>query len=217
MVDSEGVPFAILATSRDVTERRQASESLETMAHEMRHRLRNAFAVSGAIALASAREDPGHREFAEALAQRYNSLSMVQSQLINQGDEQSLDALVTQLISAFDRDGGSFQVSAIPSVMLDEQQVRLVALVLGELSTNSLKHGALREGLPIRLSATRGDCTVILEWGEDLPNDPARDEETVKGSGSGHGLMQRMARAHGGGLEIEITADKLSARLEIRA
>lgn len=209
-----GETFAIMAVSRDVTERRRSSESLATMAQEMRHRLRNAFAVSSAIALTSAREEPEHRDFAEALAQRYNALSLVQAKLIEAGPGYSLGELVHEIAAGFDPGPGHISIGTIPEIPLPDEQVRFIALVLGELSTNSIKHGALKAGLPIAISASLDDGTVLLDWHETLPG--ARPEvPTVTGGGNGHGLMQRMARAHGATFTVTLDDDRLDAQLEM--
>lgn len=209
-----GEPFAIMAVSRDVTERRRSSESLATMAQEMRHRLRNAFAVSSAIALTSARDEPAHRDFAEALAQRYNALSLVQARLIEAGPGYSLRELVQEIVAGFDSGRGPITVGSMPDIPLPDEQVRFVALVLGELSTNSIKHGALRAGLGIAISASLNDGIVALEWHETLPS-ALPDAPPAAGGGKGHGLMQRMARAHGATLSVTLGDERLDARLEM--
>lgn len=211
MIGADRRTFGILAVSRDVTERRSARESIETMALEMRHRLRNAFAVSGAIALASGREEPAHGAFAQRLAQRYGSLSMVQSALFDDHAEHTLEHLVRRIAEGFNGERGLIEVGEIPALALDEQRARLVALVLGELATNSVKHGALKAGLPVRIEAALSAGSLALEWSEDVPHGATGGD----GSGSGHGLMQRMARAHGGSLEVDWRAGGLDARLEV--
>ena len=209
----QGAVLAILTVSRDVTERHLAMESLHTMAHEMRHRLRNAYAVSGAIALASGREDTGHGEFAEALAQRLNSLSAVQGSLIDPGEGEQLPELVARIVQAYDRDGRLIRCADLPAVELGEQAVRLLALVLGELATNSLKHGALRQDLPVSIAARHHDGVLALDWREPLA--AALSEKASPGEGSGFRLMERMARAHRGSFTIAHDADELAAHLEV--
>jgi len=51
----------------------------ETIALEMRHRLKNAFAVSSAITRISACASPEHQSFAEALVNRFSSLAVAQA------------------------------------------------------------------------------------------------------------------------------------------
>ena len=211
--DGQGEVFAILSVSRDVTEHHHAMESLHTMAHEMRHRLRNAYAVSGAIALASGREEAGHGDFAEALAQRLNSLSAVQGSLIDPGEGEQLPALVARIARAYDREGALIRYEGLPPVKLGEQAVRLLALVLGELATNSLKHGALRRDLPVSLSAEHRDGVLLLDWREPLAANPA--DRPLASEGSGFRLMERMARAHRGHFTIGQANHELVAQLEV--
>ncbi|WP_195908372.1 PAS domain-containing protein [Novosphingobium sp. Gsoil 351] len=208
-----GDVLAILAVSRDVTERHRAMESLTTMAHEMRHRLRNAYAVSGAIALASGREYPGASDFAEALAQRLNGLSAVQGSLIDPGEREQLPALVARIAHSFDPDGTLIRCDGLPAIDLGEQAVRLLALVLGELATNSLKHGALRDARPLDISAGEHDGVLQLDWREPLAVSLAG--ATSPAEGSGFRLMQRMARAHRGSFRIEQRDGELAAHLEV--
>ena len=216
--EPDGGIFALLSTSRDMTERQQSMESMETMAHEMRHRLRNAFAVSGAIALASGREQPAHQEFAQTLAQRFTWLSIAQSKMLDGGEGQRLDELAGLIADGFDRDRGLIRLGTIPPVVLGEQQTRLTALVLGELCTNSLKHGALHAGRQVDLDGRLDGGTLILEWAEALGADPAasgEDQVTDLRGGAGFGLMERMARAHGARFEVTLSSRRLQARLEM--
>lgn len=210
--NEQGEVFAILAISRDITEQHQAMESLHTMAHEMRHRLRNAYAVSGAIALASGREDAGHGEFAEALAQRLNSLSAVQGSLIDPGEGELLPALVRRLAQGYDPDGALIGCDDLPAVRLGEQAVRLLALVLGELATNSLKYGALREKRKVTIVAIYDAPVLKLNWLEPLA---AALVGPSPCEGSGFRLMERMARAHRGSFKITGGDGELVAQLEV--
>lgn len=210
--DESGVVLAILSVSRDVTQHHHAMESLHTMAHEMRHRLRNAYAVSGAIALASGREDPAFGDFSEALANRLNSLSAVQGSLIDPGEE-LLPALVARIAEAYARDGALIRCERLPPVKLGEQAVRLLALVLGELATNSLKHGALRRDMPITISAAQRDGVLALDWREPVEDGSAGQSPATEGSG--FRLMQRMARAHRGSFTIVRERGVLTAHLEV--
>lgn len=209
--DGDRALIAILVNSRDVTDRHTALDIQETISHEMRHRLRNAYAVGGAVALASGREAPEHAEFAADLAQRLNVLSSVQSSLIDPDETERLPALVRRIGDAFGGAGELVRSERLPDMELGEQGVRLLALVIGELAANSLKHGALGAGRPVDLSGTREDDVLILEWREGLsPKSDGAHKE-----GSGQRLMQRMAKVHGGRFETTFAADGLVARLEL--
>lgn len=209
--DAGGGVAAILSTSRDVTPTRTSAERMETMAHEMRHRLRNAFAISGAIVRASGREEAEHEPFAIDLAQRLQTLSIAQVSLIDPHGGEPLAALVGRIAEAYG--AGRIACDGLPRVALDEQRARLVALVLGELATNSLKHGALGAGGAVAVRGTTTERSLALEWRESLPS-PRAPAPSAEG-GSGYGLMRRMARAHGGAFALELGEDELTARLEL--
>jgi PAS domain S-box-containing protein len=223
-----GEVSAIVSISRDVTPARRHAESLETMAQEMRHRLRNAYAIAGAITLASAREEPESKPFAAELARRFTMLSLAQSHLIDGRGGETLAELVTLLVDAFDQGRGLFRLHAIPARRLSEQDSRLVALVIGELCTNSLKHGALRAGQPVKLTGSFEGTTAVLDWHEPLGAGSEADAQgsgstggsstggSSTGGGSGFALMQRMAQAHGGSFTLALGEDALNARLAVR-
>lgn len=190
-------------------------EALEAIVHELRHRLRNAYAVSGAIAMASARESPAHHDFASALAQRFTTLSMLQTRQLDEPGNMSLPRLAAQLTNAFATSAGAVRLGELPEVDLDEQQGRLVALVLGELCANSIRHGAMAEGSdPVMVSGRQADGRLLLTWSEPLSATPVADAEADE---AGWRLLARMARAQGGRFTCEEEDGKLLARLEMLA
>ena len=79
----KGSVCALLSTSRDISNRRRAQENLETIALEMRHRLRNAFTLSAAVAEMSGRDTPEHREFAKELSSRFMRLGVAQTRILD--------------------------------------------------------------------------------------------------------------------------------------
>jgi len=143
------------------------------------------------------------------LAQRLNALSAVQSGLIDPAQEQSIAQVVDDIVGAFGA-AGLVEVADLPEIVLGEQATRLVALTLGELATNSLKHGALLSGRPVKLSAAAADGTLTLIWRED---DGAARTASEAREGSGHRLIARMARAHGGSFGFERSETGCEARL----
>ena len=100
----------------------------------------------------------------------------------------------------------------MPAVNLGEQAVRLLALVLGELATNSLKYGALRERQTVSIVAEIDDGVLKLEWREPLAAALAGPSPS---EGSGFRLMERMARAHRGSFKVTGSDGELVAQLEV--
>lgn len=189
-------------------------ERLTALVHELRHRLRNAYAVSGAIAVASGRETPEHQDFAAALAQRFITLSLVQTRLLDDPGSERLPRLAEQLTGAFASGPGAVSLDDLPDVPLDEQQARLIGLVLGELCANSVRHGAFAGGQgPVALSGAVADRRLTIEWREPLPSAPS--SAAGADEAAGRRLLSRMARAHGGSLAWQQGDRLLVARLEL--
>lgn len=206
-----GSVFQIVSFSRDITEQIKAKDALETMALEMRHRLRNAFAVSGAIAMVSGREAPEHADFATELANRYSALAIAQSQLLEQGnDRQSLRELLVLLCAPYP----AIVIDCADEITIDSQRSRVVALAIGELATNSVKYGALAGNGAVRLVVTApgGQCGVA--WTEASTHAGGSSD---RAGGDGHALIKRMAEIHGGQFTIDWQPGHLGALLTLPA
>lgn len=194
----------------EAIDRPDAGERLEAEVHHLRHRLRNAFAVSAAIAVASAREMPEHQAFAAELAQRFSILSRVQARLLDQPESATLPCLAAELTQAFVDDLASVRWTGLPDVRLEEQQARLVALVLGELFSRSLREGALAGGARVSLTGGLAGARLSLEWRERIGG-----EAGEVAAQPGMRLIARMARAHGGSFACASSGGELVARLEL--
>ena len=88
-----------------------------------------------------------------------------------------------------------------------------LTLVLEELFTNSIKHGALRNTRSVRVSAEQHDGVLKLDWREPLAAVLA--SAASPSEGSGYRLMERMARAHRGSFTIAANNGELIAHLEV--
>ena len=206
-----GQVAAVLSSSRDITVRKQQTEQLSTMALEMRHRLRNSYAISAALVRMLGRTDPQTREFSLMMADRYLQLSDVQSDLLDIGAVR-LDAVVERILSAFGVPS-SIEAEPIPPVDLDEKQARAIVVVLSEMATNSLKYGALSGRGSMMIKASLASDELHIEWRETL-NDASADYTTSsRGGGSGRILKERMLSTVNGALEVEISANAYFARI----
>ena len=193
----------VLLTMRDMTEymnrrlndqiRREEAEReagfAEAVAREMRHRLKNQLAVVGSVAKLLARHSDSAAEMAGkfenkliALAQAQDLLTVHREEPITAGDA------LTQVLGASGA-GESIEVLRIPEVRLGDDAVQQLALILGELQTNSLKYGALRdEAGKITLSGQMQGRTLCLHWHEDTGREMAAPDH----SGSGLKLLERL-------------------------
>jgi two-component sensor histidine kinase len=211
---SDGTLRGIVSVSRDVTERIAERELRESAAAEMRHRLQNAYTLAGAIVQTSARGSPEREAFAEDILRRLQQLGAVQSLLLEQdgGDELTLGMLVERLTLPFRGDHCGIDLGPLPPVPLGEQEVRVLALAIGELSTNSNKYGALRHGGSIAIAAELKEQMLRLTWRETSasPSPDVRREP-----GSGHRLIERALRSCGGRLDIDWRSEGLDATIAL--
>lgn len=215
----DGQVAALLGSSRDITERKQREEAMLATMTEMRHRLRNAFSISASMAMLSARETPEAEAFARELASKLSRLADVQSALIDGGGGARLRQLMRRIAEAFD--GGSrFDLSEMDDCRLGENAARALALVVGELCTNSVKYGALGSSGSVRVSA---QCLpgegLNIAWRETRGDDgPVATVLGVKqhSGGEGRGLQERMLRAVGGSIEARVTATGYEADIHLR-
>ena len=207
--DNVGTIFQLVSFSRDVTQQVNDREALEIMALEMRHRLRNAFTVTGAIALVSAKYAPQHGEFARDLANRFAALAQAQTQMLEKtGKALALADLLDTMTAPYP----TIDWSCLPALLIDDRQARVIALAIGELATNSMKYGALSSNAAVRLDCANTDGVLCLTWLEAgvVPSAPSE-----KDSGSGHLLIGRMAKVYGGSFEVDWSVDGLTASLRL--
>ena len=214
--DEDGTLKGLISVSRDISADIEARQVRETAAAEMKHRLQNAYALTGAIITATARGVPEREAFASELVERLSRLGVAQSLLLD-GEAlgtATLDTLVRRLTEPFCGDRATLEIAPLPDIQLDETRVRTLALVLGEFSTNSNKYGALGHGGHIDVAGVLEDGVLALHWKE--ATDQPINAEGRKGS-SGLTLIRRTLAAHGGSLDVSWRADGLDIAVHLPA
>lgn len=201
--DDAGNVRHILATSRDVTDymnrrmsdrmRREEAELQadfsDAVAREMRHRLKNQLAVVGSVAKLVSRHSDSAAEMSEKLERKIAALAQAQDLLTVHRDEpiRAADAMA-QVLGASGA-GDAIEVLSIPDVRLGDDAVQQLALILGELQTNALKYGALRDGAGrITLSGSIQGKSLCVHWHEDT----GRQVSPPETSGAGLVLIERL-------------------------
>ena len=81
--DEDGNLQGLISVSRDISSDVAARQVRDSVAAEMRHRLQNAYALTSAIVLASARGDSRRQAFAEEIVNRLSRLGIAQSLLLD--------------------------------------------------------------------------------------------------------------------------------------
>lgn len=214
LLEPTGEMVGILTISRDVTEHVRVREAERTMALEMKHRLRNAYTVASAIVTQSARGDEEQRAFAETVTARLADVALSQARLLDAGQKRwSVAELIRTLVEAYGDGAEQIRFAGPAEATVNGHEAMLVALVVGELTNNSLKYGALKAGKPLHLSWSNGDG-LTLRWRERL-HAPLTCSLGARDQGSGYSLMTRMARSQRATFEFEADDRELRATLAL--
>jgi two-component sensor histidine kinase len=157
----------------DVTGRKQAEEANELLAGEMSHRVKNLLAIASGLTAITSRSTKTTVDMARELTQRLTALGRAHDLARpipgHQGKAALLGDLITVLLSPYDEDGaftGRIRV-AVPRMGIGEGSANLLALIVHELATNSLKYGALSsEAGSLDVSCSENKTDTVLIWTE---------------------------------------------------
>jgi two-component sensor histidine kinase len=205
----------------DVTGRKQAEEGSELLAGEMSHRVKNLLAIAASLTQITSRSAGSVKEMTGQLTRRLTSLGrahdLVRPLPGEQGKAALLGDLMAVLLSPYEDTAafsGRIRV-AVPRMGVGERTASTLAMVVHELATNSVKHGALSTDTgTLDLSGrTEGD-EVHLIWSET--GGPAiASEPEMSGFGS-QMVLRSVASQLGGSLTHDWQPSGLVATLVIR-
>lgn len=163
--NANGVTIRVLGTVCDITERKNIEERQRILNDELGHRLKNTLALVQAITRQTLRNASDH-EAVEAFERRIDALGRAHDVLLQHSwsaaDLRQLAANVLGLHGAASR----FHLDG-PRLRLTAKAALSTSLVLHELATNAIKHGALSVSTGyVRLSwEIEPDC-LIVKWTE---------------------------------------------------
>lgn len=172
--DAQIVQRVMFGIFLDVTSRKQAEEGRELLAGEMSHRVKNLLAIATGLTAITSRSTTTTTQMARELTLRLTALGRAHD-LVRPvpGETEAASALLgdllTVLLAPYDDLGafsGRIRVS-VPRMRVGESATTVIALVVHELATNSLKHGALsvNTGL-LDVSCSVLDEAVTIVWTE---------------------------------------------------
>ncbi len=177
--NADGLVIGASKIARDITERRAAAEQQQLLLCEMRHRVKNLFALASAIVSLSAKSRANQKDIVRVIQQRLDALARAHElTMANEGDKLAasskagLLALIEAILAPYadvDRitiEGAEFE--------LEGQAVTAIALLLHELATNAAKYGSLSPGggrLGVRLDLDADHARIT--WDETCAGPPS--------------------------------------------
>jgi two-component sensor histidine kinase len=205
----------------DVTGRKQAEEGHELLAGEMSHRVKNLLAIATGLTHISSRSAKTIEDMAKGLTQRLTALGrahdLVRPLPGSEGKAALLGDLLSVLLAPYDDQGafaGRIKV-AVPRMGVGESTATTLAMVIHELATNSVKHGALSaDAGALDISSTADDRDLVIVWAES--GGPPVDA-VPEMAGFGSKLIARsLAQQFDGGLSYDWQPSGLVVTLRLR-
>jgi len=216
LVDARGRVEAIVHSGVDVEARVRAERMRQTLIAELHHRVRNLFSTVLAIVKVGARGANDVASLEAALSSRIHALAQAYDLIQHErGDEDAdLSAIVGRVIGPMVADRVTRQ--GVP-MRVRREALTPIVLVLHELATNAIKHGALSrpEGAVSLGWADRGD-RLVIEWRERGVTITPPPATTGNAGGYGTQLLTICVESQlGGRLRREWSAEGLVVEIDL--
>jgi two-component sensor histidine kinase len=171
--DADIVDRTMFGIFLDVTGRKQAEEGNELLAGEMSHRVKNLLAIASSLTTITGKSAATVADMTNQLTHRLTALGRAHDLLRplpeKQGKAALLGDLLAVLLSPYEEEAafsGRIRV-AVPRMGVGEVTANVLAMIMHELATNSIKHGALSvdEG-SLDISGATDDGYLKITWAE---------------------------------------------------
>jgi PAS domain S-box-containing protein len=211
-----GLAWRMAGVTFDITEAKRQEEKQSLLIGELSHRVKNTLAVLQAIAYRSLRATDTPEAFVDRFTGRLHALANAHSLLTaTDWDGTTLRELITQETSAAEWQDQRVSLTG-PEVMLKPELALALALVLHELTTNAIKHGAL--------STTSGRLNIVWVVTAQMPRQldlrwietggPPIQADRPRGFGSD--LIERsLGHGHGGTVTREFAPTGVTVQITV--
>jgi PAS domain S-box-containing protein len=210
--DVTGHARLVVGANLDITDRRAAEDQRDLLMGELAHRSKNRIAVTMALVSQTARGQPSVEAYRDVLMGRLQAMANAQDLVTAAaGQPVPLTGVIAQALAPFGRQRFDLD-PALEQLTMRSDLALGMGLLLYEMATNAVKHGAL--------SSNRGRVRINMEpaaehraafsWREQggPPVAPAGHE------GFGTRLTRQALRDQGGEVEIEFAPKGFRARVE---
>lgn len=207
----DGTVHTLIGHVVDITDSKRAEEHLQLLTNELNHRVRNMLAMTKAMINLSANNARDVPSFARAVQGRVAALARAHDLLSQQGQALiSAGSVIETELRAFAGLQSRIALEGERDAVLASEHAERLALILHELLTNAVKHGALSNDTGrLTITITREDDEVTIGWVES--GGPPVGGPTRRGFGST--LLRKVAGRDG---TIEIAFPPEGARCTIR-
>ena len=169
--DERGVILSWSGLNLDITERKRQEQRTKVISDELDHRVKNILSLVTSIAGLSGRNARSVPEFRENFEARIQALARAHQTLADGNwDGMSMRRLVENELGPYAQLPCSRITIEGPAVELSARSAQPVSLVVHELATNAVKHGALSipDGtISITWGFEGADGSLALKWVED--------------------------------------------------
>jgi PAS domain S-box-containing protein len=207
-----GSRVSVVATVVDVSERRRALEKERFLLRELHHRIQNMFAVIQAIVRRTLQVHPDRNEAEQLLLSRIHALAEAQRVLLySVWEGADLRKMIEVGVGAFTT---RMEIRGV-ELTVNRDAAQQLALIFHELTTNSLKYGALSAdggGVSIIGQIDRKAGTFELSWRE--MGGPSVLQPTRQGFGST--LLTQAAKQFADDVRFEYQPSGLQYVLRMR-
>jgi two-component sensor histidine kinase len=191
----------------------EAQAELRTMVGELAHRNKNALTVIMSIVRQSARNASSADEAAQIINERLTALARAQEVVLeSQASFVSLKTLLETTLAPFGLE--RFAITPSSEAAVEPELAPPLALLLHEMATNALKHGALSETQGrVLIDWTLSDGKAHVTWRET--DGPAIAEPSQQGFGTR--LLSAALAPFGGHVERRFKPDGVVCDLSVPA
>jgi len=207
--DITGLVMTEIALRRETEYRKEAQQRIELLNRELQHRIKNTIATIQGIIQLSLRTSDNLDSFSRVINERLLALSRTHTYLSTQppGAVEVRGAILAEITPYLARNNLTAEG---PMVDVAAEVGTAVPLMVHELTTNAVKHGALLHetgsvSLLWTASGTEGGAAIHLSWeekGGPVVTPPTR-------SGFGSLLLNRLAHQLGGHSSLEFRPEGL--------
>ena len=205
VLDAEGRVVGASKIARDVTHEKHAARQREVLINELNHRVKNTLATVQSIVYQSLRYATSMDAFAESFNARLIALSKTHD-LLTTGDwiHAPLRDLVLNELAPYRNEANAVSLSG-DDVQLPPRAVTTLGMLIHELTTNAVKHGALSmPGGHVEVSwqANSADSPGRLHFSwKEIGGPPIIGPPSHKGMGSR--LLETLAVGLGGSTDLQ--------------